>query len=112
MAVICICLAYVALLVLVVRYYHALRRWDDESDALAVKEQERAAQRKATCDAIFYAASDLPPVFLIRHRDGIFITGVYICQREHVPEIMASMPSLEMDASSSRMKHFVGFSVN
>ena len=111
MAFVCISLAYVGVLVLVVRFYRAIRRWDDESEALAVKEQEKAAQRKATYEAIFYAVSDLPPVISIRHRDAIFITKC-MGRREQVPEIMASMASLEMDALSSRMKHFVGFSVN
>jgi hypothetical protein len=112
MVIICICLAYVALLVLVVRYYHTVRRWDDEWDALAEAEREQAARRKARRDVIFYAAPDPPPVFLTRHRNGIFSTGVYLWPREQVPEFMASMPSPEMDISSSRMKRFVGYSVN
>jgi hypothetical protein len=112
MAVICLCLAYVGLLVLVVRYYHLLRRWDDESDARAVKEQEEATLRKASFDAVSGTVSDFPPVFLIRHKDGVFVTEVLLSEDEQIPGNTASKPSVKMDAPSGRMKQSIGFSVN
>jgi hypothetical protein len=112
MAFICLCIAYVALLVFVIRYYRVLRRWDDESDARAVKEQEEATLRKASFDAVSDTVSDFPPVFLIRHKDGIFVTEVLLSEDEQIPEIMVSKPSVNMDTSGSRMRHTVGFSVD
>lgn len=112
MAFICIGLAYAVLLVLVIRYYKAVHRWDDESDALAAEEQLKASEWIAACDDIRHPFSDLPPVIWKRHQEAIFIKEVSIWEKEQGLEILAQIPSLREGASSGGMKHFAGFSIN
>jgi hypothetical protein len=112
MAYVCIALAYVASLVMVVHYYRAVRRWDDEQDALAAQRLEKALPSSATCQACLDPCPNLPTSTLSPQRDRIFITGLSAGIQEQVLEISKPIALLHKQGTVGRMRQFVRFSLN